>query len=802
MNPTNERHASYWQRATGDGCLPLPVSRRLLPVSRRLWSVLFVALIPALLPAQSPDDDALLAQVDAAVTPDPFPQFAEAVDGEARQVQIGLEEVARYLRDGNRNAVERALFRFRQASVRRPDWAWPEYAMAHAFLLLHDLAVPVIQSAGIRDGEAHLEATWRHLLEALRRDPTMLPARRLLVELTYPSGDRELRADTRAALQGEMDTGDPLPGAMVVWARHQRINRAHEVALAIFERAEARGADPSIVALERARTLAALGRSDAASAAYWAGVARLTPEGRELYTQDLGWILDADSLQSFRMAAPGEEFGWLRRFWGERDAAAVAAEDSRLREHLRRWAYAHDHYRIPSPWRRNIYTRVDIAFDYIRDACVGSATPFYERLPIHPPTLPRDPRVREPLLDHRGLIYLRHGEPFARTVPPMVLADGESGDVDDPPLPPGLDRTAPGREHQRLLESIADVESWVYWNEGAWRAYHFRGSDALGKHSATTMSSYLPVQSLQAWRALARILPEYSGAVRSLELPLRQPPTCRQDVTPAVRQMRADAALAIESDSDTPRILEPWRAVLRFFALGHEREANGRALLTFALPLESLAADTLPDGSLAWQVRLEVSAWRTSDGSRVTLDTLRTFTARTVPAGGLLSGLLELPLRGGTWHVAVIGRQPGDSAGGAYALRRNLVVNGGEALSISDVVTGLQGGLSWRAPGGTFPVNTLGAWPSGSVVELWYELRGLAAGTPYRSTIEVIPTEARLGDPITFSTTEESTGTLIRIRRTVDLERIRPGRYLLRVQVESGERQAVREQEILVVEER
>ncbi len=752
--------------------------------------------------AQSAADAAILAAADAAVRPDPGPSLPQVADGEARQVQIGLDELGRYLRDGNRTVAERALFRFAQASQRRPQWGWPEYALARGFLLLHDLGAPVILSAGGREGEQHLDAAWRHLHEALQRDPGLLRARMLLAELTYPSGDRELRAETREALAAEVSRRDALPTALVVWARHQRARRAHEVALVILDRAGRDGADPSVVALERARTLAALGRLDDAARSYWDGVARLTPAGRDLYRQDLGWILDSDSLRAYTELPEGQERAWLQRFWGERDAAAVAARDARLREHLRRWAYAHDHYRIPSPWRRNIYTRVDIAFDFIGDECVGNATPFYERLPIHPPLLERDPRASESLLDHRGLIYLRHGEPFARTVPPLVVDEGGEGDTDDPPLPLGLDRTAPGRERQRLLESLQDTESWVYWHEGAWRAYHFRGGDALGKHSATTLSSYLPVQSLQAWRALARILPEYTGAVRSLELQLRQPPTCRHDVTPAVRRMRADAALAIESDSDTPRILEPWQAVLRYFALGHQRDGNGRVLLTFAVPTDDLAADTLADGGLTWTLRLAVSAWRTRDGARVDLDTVRTFTARRAPPGGLLSGFLELSLDAGAWHVAVIARQPGDSLGGAYALRRSLVVDGGDGIALSDVVTGLAGQPAWRAADGAFPVNTLGAWPSGGTVELWYEVRGLASGIGYQSTIEVVPLDERLGDPITLTNSERAAGSPTQVRRSVALDRLRPGRYLLRVTVAAGADTAVREQEILVVDAR
>jgi hypothetical protein len=757
------------------------------------------ALASAPLGAQAPDDAAILAQLDAAVSPEPLPDLPAVSDPEARQIQMGLEELAHFLREHNRNTLERALFRFNRAATRRPSWAWPEYGMARAFLLMHDLALPVIQSEGGRDGEPHLDAMWRHLLEALRRDPGMLRSRLLLADLAYSSGDRELRHDTREALAAEMSQRDPLPDALMVWARHVRAERRYEVALAILDRAERSGADRSVVALERARILAAVQRPATAVAAYWDGLRLLTPRGRDLYRQDLGWVVDGDSLRAFEDVPPGHELAWLRKFWGERDAAAVAEPDTRLGEHLRRWAYVHEVYRIPAPWRRNFYSRVDIAFDFLGDACVGNATAFYDRLPIHPPALTGDLRHRESLLDHRALIYMRHGEPFARTVPPRVLPDTTLEPSPFTPAPAGFVSRG-GQEYARLIESIQDVESWVYWVEGGWRAFHFRGSDALGKHSATTLSSYLPVQSTQAWVALANILPAYQPAVAEMTRRQGTSMPCRKHVTPAIAQMRVDAAVGIESDSDTPRVLDPWNAVLRFFAIGDERDASGRVLLTFALPTDDLAGDTLPNGNLAWPVHLKVSAWRSDDGARVDLDTLRTFAATRAVPGALLSGLLELRLDNGHWNVAVIARQPGDSASGAYALRRGLVVGGATTLTLSDVVTGREGQPNWRAPDGPFPVNTLGAWVAGGTVELWYEIRGLLAGQDYRTTIEVIPTEQRLGEPIRVATTDGAPSATTQVRKSIGLERLRAGTYRLVVTVEQGDHRATREQDVLIVE--
>ena len=115
------------------------------------------------------------------------------------------------------------------------------------------------------------------------------------------------------------------------------------------------------------------------------------------------------------------------------------------------------------------------------------------------------------------------------------------------------------------------------------------------------------------------------------------------------------------------------------------------------------------------------------------------------------------------------------------------------------MVTGITGGLAWPA-GGNFPVNTLGVWSERGEAELWFQLRGLPEGTPYRSTIEVIPTEEDRKERISLSSDEVSEGPVTIVRRTLGLQQLKQGVYRLVVTVRSGEQSATREQEILIVE--
>lgn len=277
------------------------------------------------------------------------------------------------------------------------------------------------------------------------------------------------------------------------------------------------------------------------------------------------------------------------------------------------------------------------------------------------------------------------------------------------------------------------------------------------------------------------------------------PSTCEAEYRTALKQNRADANVGIDTDSEAPPILEPWNAALRFFGIGDASDHSARALVTFAIPVRDLEADTLENGATLWRVNFRIVAWRPSDGRRIDVDSTRRFTTRGAEADGFLSGRFEVPLDDGSWQLAVLVQQPGDPDRGAYALRRNLVVGGNPPLTLSDIVTGRDQQPAWRAPDGPFPVNTLGTWPTGSTVEVWYEVRGLDAGETYRTTVEIIPGERRLGDPVRVASDDAATGQISVVRKSIGLGRLRPGTYRLVVTVEHEGTRAVREQEILIV---
>ncbi|HET9133946.1 MAG TPA: hypothetical protein VFN90_06565, partial [Gemmatimonadales bacterium] len=635
-----------------------------------------------------------------------------------------------------------------------------------------------------RSGETHLEATRRHLAASLDADPEFAPSLDLFESLLFAAGDRTLPEIERAILARAVARAAARPHLLVVHARALRTAQRHADALAMLDRAAARGADRSVIALERARTLTGLGDSTAAASEYWRGLTPTTGVGRALYRQDLGWILRDDSLATFDAVPDDSVSVWLVRFWAQRDAAAAEQPGARLRAHLRRWVEAHQYFRVPSPERRNFYTR----FWGIAGGtdCIASATALVDSLPLRAPEFPGDQRAHEPLLDHRGWLWIRHGAPVARTTVPSPAADALPEALADLGIVPGDEDRA---------QSVA-IESWVYWVDGRWRAFHLGGSAVFGSHAPTTLRSYLPL-SQGPWLALAEILPSYLKAALFLNPDVRRliPNSCYAEIQTPVATMREDAHVAITTDSDSPRWRRPWNAAIQSFAIG-AGTAPSRALVTFAIPARSLLGDTLPDGRLAYRLQFRGVAFRGRDGQRVTWDTTRTFVTRPLAADANLSGLFEWPLPPGTWQLAVRTWQAGDSSG-AYALRPALAIPDTAGLALSDLVTGEIGGLPW-AGGGMFPLNTRGAYPVGGELQLWFEVYGLAAGTPFRSRFELTPIAGGAKGRAVVSAQEVSDGPVTALRRTLGLADLAPGTYRLAVTVEAGAAVARREQPIVI----
>lgn len=790
------------------------------------WAALILGIWASPLAAQSPDERVMLVAWEDTLehlanttTITRFEPLAKAGSGGAAGgVRFALYQLRAGLLRHHRGDLELALTNLDGIASRRAKWPWPSYGLALGFVEMARARMPVLESGGQKPGESHVEAAWRNLAESFKNDPEFEPARELALRLLVPEGDRELRGDERAVLKALLKREHPEADALLVWARHLRSQRKYDSALVVLGRAITAGGDRSRLALERARTLRALGDADHGSAAYWDGVDQLTPTGREAYRLDLAWILDPDSLPLFDRTPLDSVPAWLHRFWDGRDAAAANHPGERLEEHLRRWVYAFEHFRVFNPWRLTMYSRVEYAFEGL-DQCIGNDSSLYRLLAREQPSYPTDLRVREPLLDHRGLIYLRHGTPFRTAAGPThaLEVDFEQEIV---PQAVGAGAAVPTQAPDDLFEQECIVnprkggvvltmgpnDSWLYWFEGGWRLINFRASCALGLHSPTTLTGYLPVTagaSLGTYLARADVLPEYAATARRIQLHQwgRQPSpiSCRPQMLAVISKSREDAHIATHIDTDTPPIIRAWNSIVQMFALGHAREGTGMALVSFALSGPQLRADTAADGHVGYPIAFRIVAFDHASGQTITIDTVRRFTGnQALLAGQSIAAIFELPLGAGTWQVAVRANQ-GDDSSGVYSMKRDLRVDGGNEFSLSDIVIGRDGAPPWHATDGLpFPLNALGTYPAGGIAELYYEVHGLKAGDAYRTTVVVRSPTAGARDGIRILSTDHANGLVTHVRKSLGLQQLKPGLYRLIITVSANGRQATREQLLLV----
>jgi hypothetical protein len=84
-------------------------------------------------------------------------------------------------------------------------------------------------------------------------------------------------------------------------------------------------------------------------------------------------------------------------------------------------------------------------------------------------------------------------------------------------------------------------------------------------------------------------------------------------------------------------------------------------------------------------------------------------------------------------------------------------------------------------------------------VELYYEVYGLRQGDEFRTTIELIPLNPRSDSRVSVSGTDQASGPLTPVHKSVGLNRLTDGVYRVIVTIERDGIKAVKEQEILVL---
>lgn len=713
---------------------------------------------------------------------------AQGDDRTRQDLTLGRAALERATTTGDAGSYQEAVHRFEEAALRSPDLAEPWFGLALSRLALFERGSPSLNTPTQPLGAGNRAAWASHIRAALARDPRHLGALTSLEHVVLPQGDREQPEWLRDVIARAESLGVTTPELELIRGRLARQERRYEEAAASFREYASRGGDPSIAALEEARALAGTGDLDAAAARYDSGLAVLTDAGWALYRQDLELIAEPGELPALRATARADAAAWVRHFWLRRDAADVRSEGDRVREHLRRWTVAYERYRVVDPDRRLLFHEpwAPIAPCVPRDSFDLSQSGAHEAADS------LDARRAERILDDRGLMYLRHGEPL-RVVWTLGASDrdfreaaaADRAELRRAELPTNVAEAELAlRAKARTLDDFGgnSAEVWSYFIDGKVRSYLFRGSRYLGLDAPTTLTSDISSPELALLRA--QIDPRFFTVWNrySSPFPSKVPVACMVTVQHLARDVRSDLMLGGSTDDDPLIFPVPVIPAVQVAAVGDASAGSGRVVVAYAMAGDRLAS-VRDAGKFIYPLRWRLTAVGANGEIRRAEGDLTRSTTDSLIAGQFLSDTLTLPIPAGTWRVGVALFQPDERRGGAIEARAVQLDTG--AVTMSDLLLGREEDrVTWHG----IPMNPLGTWRRSNPMTVAAELHGVPAGTGLTTVIEVRQVERTGGAPLVRVTAaDRSEGPATVLRRTVDLHTLHTGVYQLSVEVRTPE---------------
>ncbi|MGH7581903.1 MAG: hypothetical protein ACREL5_01605 [Gemmatimonadales bacterium] len=234
---------------------------------------------------------------------------------------------------------------------------------------------------------------------------------------------------------------------------------------------------------------------------------------------------------------------------------------------------------------------------------------------------------------------------------------------------------------------------------------------------------------------------------------------------------------------------------VQIFGLERGAGGNPRLVLAFALPGDELVHTTLTPTQIVYPVRIQLMASRIGDGARTDLDSVREFSAPSaLGKGQYLTGVVELPIPAGRYHVSAVFTQ--SDGRGANAHLDVVDVPGGEpALTASDLVLGRADGVRWNSGTTQVALNPLNTWPAGGSAEVYTQLSGVRPGAEYALRFDIFSKGDDAARPprLTISATQVFGASRVEFTRTLGLANLDPGTYRVRLTISGAGRTATSE---------
>ena len=621
-----------------------------------------------------------------------------------------------------------AISSFRRAARKDPGQPGPWYGLGLAEAGRSEWEMQNKLRLGSRVGLKALERSGENHARALKGDVRFVPAALALAQVELGLLDTARLRGARDALR--RSAGAAPPGSaelLLALARVERAAGSLDSAALAFERYLVVGPNRALGLLELARTRLALGRADG-EAPYYEGASLDDPEATDGYRADLRLVAPDSVIRELDRLTGQPRAAYLHRFWTDRDRSELRPEGERLREHYRRIQFARFHF--PLTISRRFYGRLDAY------------------------------RSGNNEIDDRGVIYIRQGEPTERLRP--------------------------------FIFGAMPNESWHYARAEGDLLFHF--SSGYDRNGGGDLYDYRLVQSVLDLRGAS-------------EAPADQLILSRQSLSPLYSRMvnwgrfgaanararertigAVSIAVGTTTDSHELRFRHRLAAAIELVAVG-QRAGGSLAHVVFGIAAPGTSGRDLA-GGVEYSVRVRLVALDRQERPVASLDTTVVVRQpRQLTKLDWLVGRAELILPPGQWRYRAA-LQQGDSAGVVLPLGSVWVSSSGEpTLGLSDIaLASPDRAASWI----TEKADTVLLAPSalfrkGSQVELYYEASGVTTGLQYRHQITVLRAGSRPADRkrplVAVSFDEEAADSIIRSHRTVRLDRLKEGSYVVEVTV-------------------
>ena len=613
----------------------------------------------------------------------------------------------------------------RQATKSQPDWPAAWYLSGLASQEMGRWHAETGSNLGTRVGFSALEGAARQYLQALAIDPGYLPALRALNEVASVLEDTTLIRST---------------------------------VLPALRRAGATDTgNDAVILLARGRYERMMGDADSSLAALRVYVEHERRSGAALH--ELAWSAalagDSNAVQVYYEGASSDDSAAVVAY---RSDLELLADDSTLAvfdstsgeartEFLRRFWTLRDRrdlrtegQRLLEHFRRRTYAERHFAL--LTNRRLSSIDDIYRS--AHLP------------FDDRGMVYLRQGEPDEIIHP--------------------------------VLAGMMPNETWVYRRGEGDLLLHFKGGGA-----------YTVGGDIQDYRLVRSIFELGAGSDAQIELLLAS----RADLLDVYAKFlnwgqyaRARAAdreqeivegsieVATVTDANVRHYRRRIASEADAVAIG-ELDGSPLVHLVIAVPLENEQVDA---GQVRLPVRIRVGFYDASGVPGPAFDRDTVLKVRRTEDGLEAQGRLEFALPPGAWLYRV-GVETSDSTGRILpedSVRVEPVT--GSSLSLSGIALGTRSkGVEWvSAPGDTAVFNPSATFDPADQVELYFEAYGLKTTQPVRTEVRIAQGKR---DALRLSYEQPVSGTPHRVRRSLDIANVKPGKYRLEVRVvtQSGE---------------